>query len=121
MTPALTTVPTVTPLPQPSGLVSPGPSFDPLRPFDRLRSPDPSPSPFPSQEPALVGSFLCLDLATARLQLDEIGLLVGATIPEEPDEDWIIHDQLPSPGETVPIGSAIDLVLMDRAEPCPAG
>ena len=68
-----------------------------------------------------MGSFLCLDLATARLQLEEVGLLVGATIPEEAEERWIIHDQLPSPGGSVPVGSAIDLVLRDPVEPCPAG
>jgi len=100
---------------------TPGPTPEPTEGLFPSPSASPSPSPFPSQEPALVGSFLCLDLATARLQLDEVGLLVGATIPEDPVDNWIIHDQLPSPGETVPVGSAVDLVLMDPLDPCPAG
>lgn len=82
-----------------------------------------SPSPFPSHELTLVGDYNCLDLATARGQLAEAGLLVGAIIPADPppDENWIIHDQLPKAGESVPVGSAVDLVLMDPLEPCPAG
>jgi beta-lactam-binding protein with PASTA domain len=81
------------------------------------------PSPFPSQEVVLVGHFLCLELGSARSQLDEAGLLVGAIYPEEPppEDAWVVHDQLPEPGESVPIGSAVDLFLMDPLEPCPAG
>ena len=87
-------------------------------------TPDPSaPSPFPSQEVTLVGDFLCLDLATARAHIEEAELLVGALYPDEPppEDSWIVHDQLPKPGESVPIGSNVDLVLMDPLEPCPAG
>lgn len=108
-TPVVTEVPTLDPTPNPDPSLSASPALSP------------EPSPFPSGEPALVGSFLCLDLATARRQLEAVGLLVGATIPEVPDDDWIIDDQLPSSGETVPVGSAIDLVLVDPVEPCPAG
>jgi serine/threonine-protein kinase len=78
-----------------------------------------APSPFPSQEIVLVFRYLCLDLGTARAQLDEAGLLVGATFPDPaPDDSWIVHDQKPQPGESVPIGSKVDLVLMDPSEPC---
>ena len=70
-----------------------------------------------------MGDFLCLELGTARSHLDAAGLLVGATIPEDPppEDSWIVHEQLPQPGESVPIGSAVDLRLMDPLEPCPAG
>jgi hypothetical protein len=72
---------------------------------------------------ALVGDFLCLDLATARSHIEAAGLLVGATIAGDvaPGDDWLVHDQLPRPGESVPIGSNVDLVLMDPLLPCPGG
>ncbi|MFO7533736.1 MAG: protein kinase [Candidatus Limnocylindrales bacterium] len=81
------------------------------------------PTPFPSSRSVLVGDFGCLTLADARGQLADAGLLVGATYPEEPppEEDWVIHDQLPKPGDSVPVGSAVDLVLGDPLEPCPPG
>jgi len=70
-----------------------------------------------------VGDFLCHELGTARMLLEEAGLLVGATIPEDPplEDSWIVHDQLPEPGESVPIGSAVDFWLLGPQEPCPAG
>jgi serine/threonine-protein kinase len=79
------------------------------------------PTPFPSAEAVLVGDFMCLDLATASTQLADAGLLVGAVYPEDPapDEGWIVHDQLPEPGVSVPPGSAVDLVLGDPLEACP--
>jgi hypothetical protein len=84
--------------------------------------PSSAPSPFPSQELVLVGGFSCNTLGLTRTHLDEAGLLVGATFPDPPPDDgWIVHDQLPQAGESVPIGSAVDLVLMDPLEPCPAG
>ena len=88
-----------------------------------LASPLLSPSPFPSDELTLLGDFLCLDLRTAREHLEAAGLLVGAMIPHDPppDDSWIIHGQLPKSGESVKVGSAVDLVLLDPLEPCPAG
>jgi len=84
---------------------------------------NPRPTPFPSSKPVLVGDFGCLTLADARGQLADAGLLLGATYPEDPppDEDWLVHDQLPEPGESVPEGSAVDFVLGDPLEPCPPG
>jgi beta-lactam-binding protein with PASTA domain len=86
-------------------------------------APSSSPSPFPSNQMAMVGDFLCLDLATARAQIEEAGLLIGVTIPSdsEPADDWIVHGQLPKAGESVPVGSNVDLVLMDPMDPCPLG
>lgn len=101
---------------RPSGSVRPS-----LPVPGRTPSISPTPSPFPSQELTLVGDFLCLDLATARDHIGEAGLLVGAIIPAEPppDDSWIVHGQLPKAGESVPIGSNVDLVLLDPLEPCP--
>jgi beta-lactam-binding protein with PASTA domain len=106
---------------------SAGPIPTPERTAAPTTSPTPaltaSPTPFPSSELALVGDFLCLDLATARSQLEEAGLLVGFVYPEDPppEESWIVHDQLPKPGESIPLGSAVDLMLEDPLEACPAG
>jgi len=80
------------------------------------------PTPFPSPEVVLVGEFTCLELGTARAQLEDKGLLVGATYPDPaPDETWVVHDQLPKGSEMVPLGTKVDLMLADPQEPCPAG
>jgi serine/threonine-protein kinase len=92
------------------------------RPIVTLR-PIATPTPFPSQQTTLVGDFLCLDLATARGHIVAAGLLIGAMIPSDPSplDSWLVHGQLPKAGETVPLGSNVDLVLMDPLEPCPSG
>jgi serine/threonine-protein kinase len=111
----------------PSQTPSPGAtaSAEPLRsPVPAsTRAPGASPSPLGPHETTLVGDFLCLDLATARGHIEEAGLIVGATIPDEPtpDDSWLVHGQLPKAGESVPIGSNVDLVLRDPLEPCPGG
>ena len=74
------------------------------------------PTPFPSSEVVLVGDFTCLDLSTASAQLEDAGLLVGATYPDPPEEGWLVHDQLPKPGESVPVGTKVDLMLADSQE-----
>ena len=83
----------------------------------------PAPTPFPSPEVALVGDFMCHDLATARSLLQAAGLVVGAIIPADPPpgDDWLVHDQLPEPGESIPVGAKVDLMLGDPLEPCPPG
>ena len=82
-----------------------------------------TPTPFPSSKLVLVGDFGCLKLADARGQLEDAGLLLGAIYPEEPPpaENWVVFDQLPEPGDSVPVGSAVDLVLGDPQDPCPPG
>jgi eukaryotic-like serine/threonine-protein kinase len=111
--------PATTPTSRPVRTPSPTPRPTPFRsPGATTR-----PTPFPSSRSVLVGDFGCLTLADARGQLADAGLLIGATYPEEPppEEDWVIHDQLPKPGGSVPVGSAVDLVLGDPLEPCPPG
>jgi hypothetical protein len=82
-----------------------------------------APSVGPSDEMTLVGDFHCLDLATARAQIEAAGLLVGVIIPShrEPADDWLVHEQLPAAGESVSVGTNVDLMLMDPLEPCPNG
>jgi beta-lactam-binding protein with PASTA domain len=85
-------------------------------------TPQPTPArtqeatPFPVSEEVLVGDFTCLDLATARAQIEDAGLLVGATYPDPPQDGWFVHDQLPKPGESVPVGTKVDLMLADSQE-----
>ena len=101
----------------------PGTGAPPPGPSEPATTPTASASPFPSDEMAMVGDFLCLDLATARTHIEAAGLLIGVTIPSdhEPADDWIVHGQLPKAGESVPVGTNVDLVLMDPLEPCPNG
>ncbi len=115
--------------------VSTGPATEPtprpIRTPPPTRRPTPvptpgstdSPTPFPSSRLVLVGDFGCLKLADARGQLGDAGLLLGAIYPEEPPpaENWVVFDQLPEPGDSVPVGSAVDLVLGDPQDPCPPG
>jgi hypothetical protein len=102
----------------------PTPARTPMVTPNRTRVPtrSPAPTPFPSQKLVLVGDYRCLALGEVRLQLQEKGLLVGAIIPDPaPDDGWIVHGQLPQWGASAPVGSAVDLVLMDSNEPCPPG
>lgn len=117
----VSTGPALEATPRPTHRRTPGP-----RPLVTPRPTTPSttlsPSPFPSQELVLVFEFLCNDLGTARAQIESAGLLVGRIIPDPPpDDSWIVHDQLPQAGGSVPEGSAVDLVLMEPNEPCPSG
>jgi beta-lactam-binding protein with PASTA domain len=102
-----TSVPRATPLPTdaPTTLPSPEQTMEP--------------TPFPSSEAALVYDYRCLPLATARSQIEDAGLLVGAVIPEDPEDDWVVLDQLPKPGSSIKVGSKVDLMLGDQNEPCP--
>jgi beta-lactam-binding protein with PASTA domain len=62
---------------------------------------------------------MCQDLATVRSLLEADGLVVGAIIPTDPGDDWLVLDQLPAPGGSVPVGSKVDLMLGDPLAPCP--
>jgi hypothetical protein len=68
----------------------------------------------------VVGDYSCHTLGDARTQIEALGLIVGMLIPEDPpDDSWLVHGQLPASGESVPVGSAVDLQLGDPVEPCP--
>jgi hypothetical protein len=68
----------------------------------------------------LVGNYLCADVATARSQIEVIGLVVGNIIPAPPgsDDTWIVMDQVPAPGQSAPPGSAVDLLVETPDSPC---
>jgi beta-lactam-binding protein with PASTA domain len=100
---------------------TPGPDATP-RPTPRptpATTPKVTPTPFPSAKTVLVTDYTCLDLSDAREHVEAVGLLVGAVIPEDPapGEDWIVQDQLPKPGATIPVGSKVDLMLGDPLDP----
>ncbi len=115
--------------------VSLGPAVEPTPrpPATREPTPKPTPSPtpeltleptpFPSSEVVLVKDYSCIDLGAARNHLQAAGLLLGAIIPEDPPpaDDWLVHDQLPKPGVSIPVGSKVDLMLGDPLDPCPPG
>jgi beta-lactam-binding protein with PASTA domain len=105
----------------PQRTAGPRPSPTARPPATPVRSAEPT--PFPSAEVVLVGDFMCHDLATARDLLAQKGLVVGAIYPEDPKpgDDWLVHDQLPKPGQSVPVGSKVDLMLGDPQDPCPPG
>ena len=95
---------------------TPDPTSRPTVTPEPTEDPGVDPTPFPSPEVVLVGDFTCLDLATAAAQIEDKGLLVGATYPEEAPEGWFVHDQLPKPSESVPVGTKVDLMLVDSQE-----
>jgi serine/threonine-protein kinase len=100
----------------PDADATPGPTDRPMVTPDPTADPGLDPTPFPSSEVVLVGDFTCLDLATASAQIADAGLLVGATYPDAAEEGWLVHDQLPKPGESVPVGTKVDLMLADSQE-----
>jgi serine/threonine-protein kinase len=81
----------------------------------------PEPTPFPSSAATRVYDYSCQPLETARAHIAEVGLVVGAVIPEDHGADWIVLDQLPRPGASIEVGSKVDLMLGDPNEPCPPG
>jgi serine/threonine-protein kinase len=116
--PTPTPEPTPTPTPEPTPPPTPEPTPEPTP----TPSPSPSPSPLPSLELVIVGDYSCQALGDVRSQIESVGLIVGTLIPEDPppEDGWLVHGQLPPAGESVPVGSAVDLHLEDPVEPCPS-
>jgi serine/threonine-protein kinase len=112
--PTATPTPTPTPAPTPSPSPSPPPTPEP--------TPTVSPSPLPSPVLVVVGDYSCQALGDVRPQIESVGLMVGTLIPDDPppEDSWLVQGQLPPAGESVPIGSAVDLHLEDPVEPCPS-
>jgi plastocyanin len=83
-----------------------------------------APLPVVAQTPepvVLVGNYECLDLGTARAQIEEKGLVLATVTPQSPpaDDSWLVQDQVPYAGEAVPTGTPVDLVVSGPFEPCP--
>jgi beta-lactam-binding protein with PASTA domain len=70
--------------------------------------------------PITVGNYsTCGPLGEAKTQIIEAGLQVGSVFPYEAMDDWQVAQQYPLPGEQVPPGSYVDLLVKSPADPCP--
>ncbi len=69
----------------------------------------------------VVGNYECLDLVTARLQIESVGLVVEQVFPGDTPEydDHLVIAQTPEPGAAVPPGSGVSLAVSAPEDPCP--
>ena len=70
-----------------------------------------------------MGEYRCLALIDAKQAIVNDGFSVG-TISTNPagqtsGDSWIVHAQVPLPGEQRPPGTAINLTVQDPSVPCP--
>jgi beta-lactam-binding protein with PASTA domain len=104
-------LPTQTPTPKPSR--TPKPTHKP--------TPPPVATPTPGPTPITVGNYGCEDLATARGQIEAVGLTLGTVTPDSPprDDSWLVIDQTPNADVEVFSGTVVDLTVVDPTTPCP--
>ena len=69
----------------------------------------------------LYGRSHVVNPAVVSYTLREPVGVVGAIIPEDYADDWVVLDQLPKPSTYTKVGSKVDLMLGDPLEPCPPG
>jgi beta-lactam-binding protein with PASTA domain len=101
------TVIIITPEPQTPIIITPPP-------------PPPTAPPTPEPTPVLVGNYsTCAPLSQVREQIVAAGLIVGVVFPFEADDSWQVAQQFPAPGEFVPPGTEVDLLVKSPADPCP--
>ena len=123
--------PTATPAtPTPTPEPTPAPTPTPVPTIPPTPSPTPSPTlePTPSPTPVAVARAgrrrrLLVPAARRRPLADRGGRAHGRHAHPRrspPEDSWLVHGQLPAAGESVPIGSAVDLHLDDPVEPCPS-
>jgi beta-lactam-binding protein with PASTA domain len=69
-----------------------------------------------------INNYRCLDLATARQQIEQASLVAVVAFPPDDsyDDSWIVTDQFPAAGTQVPAGSEVDLIVSSPDTPCPA-
>jgi beta-lactam-binding protein with PASTA domain len=69
----------------------------------------------------MVGNYQCENVAQARTQIEDLGLVVGMIAPPPPgsDDSWIVLGQVPAAGSPAPPGSAVDLLVETADSPCP--
>ena len=70
-----------------------------------------------------MGDYRCLTLDGAQAQIVANGFTVGE-IQTNPtgqafDNTWVVHAQVPTPGESRPPGTAIRLTVEDPSQACP--
>ena len=120
--PAPTATPSVPPTESPSlpPTEAPTPTAPPTAPPTEPPTPTPTPAPTPTLTPVLVGNYsTCGPLGEARTQILAAGLQVGSVFPYEAADDWTVAQQYPLPGEEVPPGTYVDLLVKSPADPCP--
>jgi len=69
----------------------------------------------------VVGNYECVDLASARFQIESVGLVVEQVFPGDTPEfdDWLVIAQTPGSGASVPPGSGVSLSVSAPDDPCP--
>jgi beta-lactam-binding protein with PASTA domain/tRNA A-37 threonylcarbamoyl transferase component Bud32 len=134
-TPLITLPPTPTPTPTPTAVpptdtptpTAPPPTDTPtptaVLPTDTpTAAPTDTPAPTAAPEMVMVGNYAtCGPLSEAQTQITEAGLQVGTIYPAsagEPAPDWQVENQYPAPGEQVPAGSYVDLLVRSPTDPC---
>ena len=89
--------------------------------------PTDTPTPAVTADPSasatvMVGNYAtCGPLSEAQTQIATAGLQVGTIYPAsagEPASDWQVENQYPAPGEEVPAGTYVDLLVRSPADPC---
>jgi beta-lactam-binding protein with PASTA domain len=105
----VSTGPEPTPSPTPSPTPEPTPSPTP--------EPTPVPTPTPEPTPALpiVGSYVCLSPAEAAVRLVADGFTLGTVQPADAPAGWVVADQDPPAGASVPLNTPVNLTLLDAA------
>ena len=102
------------PQPSPSPTPSPTPTPTPAPTPPPTPVPTPAPTPAPTPVPtALVGNYVCLTLGAARTQIGAEGFTVGVVLPGGAADTTFVATQLPTAGSTAPVGSAINLGVVD--------
>ena len=115
--------PTASPLGSALPSPTPTPTPRPSRTPKPTRKPTPVPTATPAATPVKVANYECEDLATARGQIEAIGLTVGTVTPGSPprDDSWLVIIQLPMADAEVQPGESVDLTVEDPTLPCPPG
>jgi serine/threonine-protein kinase len=80
-----------------------------------VRTPRPSRRPAPTGPPTTVtvGSYVCLELDTARSRIHSRDLAVGDIEPAGYLDSWTVVEQQPPAGAQVPSGTTVDLTLSE--------
>jgi hypothetical protein len=70
-----------------------------------------------------VGEYRCLTLDSAGFSITNDGFTVGEIVTDpaggSADGTWIVHGQVPLPGEQRPPGTSIRLTVKDPSIACP--
>ena len=93
--------PTPSPSPSPTPTPAPTPSPTPV--------PTEAPTPVPTATPVSVGDYRCTTPSVAQTSIESAGLTLGQTTPANPPADWLVIEQDPRRGRTVPPGTPVDL------------